>query len=92
MIFQFKKNAKKSERVAVILGNSYAGAQYPGIARALEKLNFTKVYLITRPGCLPYGGVLNQEYSKFNCTVWSGSFYDDFLMHVKPEAIFISAR
>uniref|UniRef100_A0A914P4W6 SGNH domain-containing protein n=1 Tax=Panagrolaimus davidi TaxID=227884 RepID=A0A914P4W6_9BILA len=79
---------------AVVLGNSYAAAQFSGIYQALKLLGYTKAYLIARSGCLPHGGELNKEYSdpNYGCNEWIKNSFDEFLITVKPEMLIISAR
>uniref|UniRef100_A0A914QC44 SGNH domain-containing protein n=1 Tax=Panagrolaimus davidi TaxID=227884 RepID=A0A914QC44_9BILA len=87
-------NNNTFKKEAVVLGNSYAAAQFSGIYQALKLLGYTKAYLIARSGCLPHGGELNKEYSDANygCNAWITNSFDEFLIAVKPEMLIISAR
>uniref|UniRef100_A0AC35FZ25 SGNH domain-containing protein n=1 Tax=Panagrolaimus sp. PS1159 TaxID=55785 RepID=A0AC35FZ25_9BILA len=75
-------NNETFKKEAVVLGNSYAAAQFSGIYQALKLLGYTKAYLIARSGCLPHGGELNKEYSdpNYGCNKWIKNSFDEFLI------------
>ena len=84
-------STKKKE--ALILGNSFAGAQFNGIVNALKRLNYTKVYHISRNACIPFGGLLNQDWhAQWKCLQWDIKVFDGLLNAIKPDTLILSAR